>query len=317
MSKAIYDVIIIGGGPAGLTAAIYTSRAKLRTLLIESMSLTTQVALTDLIENFPGFPQGIKGYELIERFKEQAHKFNTETITKDVKELNETNQNHQKIWKVITDDAEYHTLSVIIATGARYKHLDIPGEIKFQGRGVSYCAVCDAAFFKDKEIAVIGGGDTAIEEAIFLTKFIKKLYLIHRRDQLRATKILQERIMSNPKVEFVWNSIPEEIIGDNKVNSIRIKNITTDEKRIIHCDGVFIFIGLIPNTEFIKDVAKLNKGGYIITDENMRMEQTGLFACGDCREKLLRQIINACGDGAVAAYSAQHYVENLKGIEYK
>lgn len=317
MHNEIYDVIIIGGGPAGLTAAIYVSRAKLKTLLIESISLTTQVALTDHIENFPGFPDGIKGYELIERFTEQAHKFDTEIITKEVKELNEINENEQKTWKVVTDDGEYNTLSVIIASGARYKHLDIPGETKFQGRGVSYCAVCDAAFFKDKVIAVIGGGDTAIEEAIFLTKFVNKLYLIHRRDRLRATKILQERIISNPKVEFAWSSIPEEIIGDNKVNSIRIKNITTEEKRIINCDGVFIFVGLIPNTEFIKNVAKLDERGYIITDENMKLEKQGLFACGDCRKKSLRQIVNACGDGAVAAYSAQHYIENLKGIEYK
>jgi thioredoxin reductase (NADPH) len=300
----MYDIIIIGGGPAGLTAGIYTSRARLKTLLIEDPSRASQAMLTALVENYPGFPEGIGGAEFIERLKKQAGHFGLEFASGNVSKI-------RPAWQVSIDGKTIEALSLIIATGARPRELGVPGEEKFRGRGVSYCATCDGAFFKDKDIVVVGGGDTAIEETLFLTKFAKSIKLIHRRDRLRATKILQERAIDNKKIEFVWNTIVKEILGKDTVEGVK-----TNKETIIPCSGVFIFAGYIPNTDSIRGIVDLDKDGYIITDENMQTSGKGIFACGDCRKKIFRQIITACGDGATAAFSCQQYVENLKEVAY-
>lgn len=310
---SVYDVIIIGGGPAGLTAGLYACRARLKTLLLESYIVPSQTVVTAEIENYPGFPEGISGFELIDKFKKQAKNFGLEFSVGNVKNIQKDNNK----WQVIVEDKTHQCLSLIIATGARAKELGVVGEDKFRGKGVSYCATCDGALFKDKEIVVVGGGNTAVEEALFLTRFGKKVTLIHRRDKLRATKILQERALSHKKIDFVWSSQVIEILGDESVEAVKVKNINTCQESKISCSGVFIFVGLIPNTHFLKGIIELDEEGYIITDDNMKTSQEGIFACGDCRKKLLRQVVTACGDGATAAFSAQRYVEVLKGIEYK
>jgi thioredoxin reductase (NADPH) len=316
LKDEMYDVIIIGGGPAGLTAGIYAARARLKTLLIEAFSVPGQAVVTDKIENYPGFPDGIGGFELIEKLKNQAKKFGLEFAAGEVKKIERSAR-----WRVVVEEAAqgsaYNSLSVIIATGAAPRKLNVPGEDKLKGKGVSYCAVCDGALFKDKSIVVVGGGDTAVEEALFLTKFGRKVTLIHRRDRLRATKILQERALSNKKIEFVWNSAAGEISGEQRVEAVRVRNNKTQEEKNLSCDGVFISIGYIPNTDFLKGAVKLDEKGYVIVDDSMRTSKEGIFACGDCREKLLRQVVTACGDGATAAFSAQQYVEELKGTAYK
>jgi len=313
----MYDVLIIGAGPAGLTAAIYASRARLKTLLIESFTTPGQAVITADVENYPGFPEGINGFVLIEKLKKQAIKFGAEFKTGSVKGLKECGEEGKKAWCVVLENESITSLSVIIASGASPRKLGIPGEDKFRGKGVSYCAVCDAAFFKDKNIAVVGGGDAAVEEALFLTGFASRITLIHRRDRLRATKILQERAFANKKIEFIWDSIPTEVLGKEKLKAVKIKNSKTGEKKEIFCEGFFIFAGYIPNTAFLKDGVKLDKDGYIITDDDMKTQEAGIFACGDARKKLLRQIVTATGDGATAAFSARMYVEELKGIAYK
>jgi len=301
-----YDCIIIGGGPAGLTAGIYTSRARLKTLLIESFSVPCQAVTADHIENYPGFPEGINGFELVEKFKKQAEKFGTEFIVSEVKSIKENNPG----WQVITEDKSYIARSVIIASGASPKKLNIPGEDKFRGRGVSYCGTCDGALFKDKEVIVAGGGDTALEEAIFLTRFAKKVTVIHRRNALRGTKILQERAAANKKIEFVWDAVISEILGVAKVLAVKVKNVKTGAEKDLSCDGVFIFVGYMPNTAFLKDLLPLDESGYIIAEDTCLISKPGIFACGDCRKKLLRQVVTACGEGATAAFSCQHYLEN-------
>ena len=303
-----HDVIIIGGGPAGLTAGIYASRARIKTLLIESYSVACQAVTTDHIENYPGFPDGVNGFELIEKFKKQAEKFGAEFIIGEVKGIKESNPG----WEILTDDKSYTSRAIIIASGARPKRLDIPGEDMFRGKGVSYCGTCDGALFKNKEVVVAGGGDTALEEAIFLTRFAKKVTVIHRRNALRGTKILQERAFSNKKIEFVWDAGISEILGDTKVSTVKVKNVKTGAEKDLSCDGVFIFVGYTPNTAFLKDLLPLDESGYIIADDDCLTSKPGIFACGDCRKKLLRQVVTACGDGATAAFACQRYMENLQ-----
>jgi thioredoxin reductase (NADPH) len=312
-----YDVIIIGGGPAGLTAALYASRARLKTLVLESFSVPGQAIITDCIENYPGFPEGISGFELVDRFKKQAEKFGTEFKASHVKDIKECKEGKYAAWEVTTEKESYHSLALIIASGARPKKLGLAGEERLQGRGVSYCATCDGALYKDKDIIVVGGGDTAIEEALFLTRFAKKVSLVHRRNRLRATKILQERALSNEKIDFIWESEVIDVLGEQKVKGVRVKNVKTAEESEVACNGVFVFVGYLPNTDFVKGVVKPDKNGYIITDDDMNTSKKGIFACGDARKKLLRQVVTACGDGATAAFSAQQYVEELKGIAYK
>lgn len=309
----IYDIIIVGGGPAGLTAGLYAARARLKTLLVESYLVVSQATTTDWIENYPGFSEGIGGFELMDRFKKQAEGFGLKLDIGDVRNI----LRDKDVWQIETEEKRYRSLSIIVAAGARPRELGAVGEEKFRGRGVSYCATCDGAFFRDKDIVVVGGGDTAVEEALFLTRFAKKITLIHRRDRLRATKLLQERILAHQKVGFVLSSNLIEIIGKEAVEAVRVKNVASGEESLISCDGVFIFVGLIPNTNFLKGIVELDKAGYVIANENMETSRKGIFACGDCRQKPLRQIVTACGDGATAAFSAQQYVEELKGVAYK
>jgi thioredoxin reductase (NADPH) len=307
-----YDLVIIGGGPAGLTAAVYASRARLKSLLIGSISVPSQAMLTEYIENYPGFPDGINGFELLENFKRQAEVFGAESISGTVQKIEAFAEKDFKGWKIEADGKAYISLSIIIASGARPKRLNLPGEERLTGRGVSYCATCDAALYKNKDVVVIGGGDSAIEEALFLTKFVNKVSVIHRRDALRATKVLQERAFGNKKIDFIWSSIVTEIIGGAKVSGLKIKNIKTDKETELCCEGVFIFAGYVPNTDFAKGLLELDEEGYIITDGNMATSKKGIFACGDCRKKLLRQVVTACADGAIAAFSAQQYLEGLE-----
>ncbi|MCQ9207097.1 MAG: thioredoxin-disulfide reductase [Omnitrophica bacterium] len=313
----IYDAIIIGGGPAGLTAAIYTSRARLKTLLVESFTVPAQAAITSDIENYPGFPEGLNGFELVEKFKKQAKKFGTEFKTGDVTKIKEHKEAGLRAYRVDFGDEKISSLSVIIATGARPKQLGIAGEDTFRGKGVSYCAVCDGAFFKGKNIVVIGGGDTALEEAVFLTKFANKVSIIHRRDRLRATKILQERAFANKKIEFILESTAEGISGDSKVKAVKIKNTKSGKETELPCEGVFLFVGYIPNTDFLKGTVGLDKDGYVKSGHGLTTSARGIFVCGDARAKRLRQIVTAAGDGAVAAFSARLYVEELKGTAYE
>lgn len=312
--ETIYDIIIVGGGPAGLTAGIYASRARLKTLLIENYSIPSQAVITNDIENYPGFPDGVNGFELIERMKKQAENFGLQFSAGDVKRIDRS----MNLWQVeargnTSGNNKYNCQSIIIATGSRHKELGVAGEARFRGQGVSYCATCDGAFFRDKDIIVVGGGDAAVEEALFLTRFGRKVTLIHRRDRLRATQILQERALVDEKIEFILDSQIIEILGDKNVEAVKVKNIRTNEESRILCDGVFIFIGLIPNTDFLKGVLELDKSGYVITDNDMKTSTEGIFTAGDCRKTQLRQIITACSDGAMAAFSAQQYIEGLKG----
>ncbi|MBU0650967.1 thioredoxin-disulfide reductase [bacterium] len=308
MENTIYDVIIIGACPAGLTASIYTSRARLNTLIIEGTSVTSQVLITNDVENYPGFPDIISGFDLVDKMKKQVSKFNVKFTSTTVKSISK----RDSLFILDTDDGELKSKSVIAATGSNPKKLDVPGESKFTGRGVSYCATCDGAFFKDKKVFVVGGGDTAVEEAIFLTKFASKVSIVHRRHELRAAKIIQERVFENEKIEIVWDSVITEILGDKKVSGVKIKNVKTEKISEDVCDGVFIFVGYNPNTAFVKNLVKLDEGGHIVTDAKMKTSVVGMFACGDCRNTPLKQIITACGDGAIAGDSAQKYLEEIK-----
>ncbi len=301
-----YEVIIIGGGPAGLTAGIYTSRAGLRTLLIETALSGGQMTTTEMIENYPGFPQGITGDELGRLMEEQAKRFGLNLINQEVLEVRL--EGEKKI--VRTYESEYISKTLIISSGTEYRRLGIPGEETFIGKGVSFCATCDGAFFKDSRIVVVGGGDSALTEAIFLTKFAKEVTIIHRRDALRATKIYQDRALANPKIKFLWNSVVREVKGDKMVQSIVVKNVKNGELKEFETEGVFLFVGLSPRTQFLKNIVEMDKEGYILTNGNGETSVRGIFAAGDCRKKLLRQISTAVGDGATAAFAAEKFLES-------
>jgi len=311
----LYDVLIIGGGPAGFTAGIYAARASLKVLLIEGTTTVSQITVTDLIENYPGMPAGINGFELMQLFRQQAEKFGLVITPGDVSALTREQHNGRDIWRV-TAASEYVTRAAIIATGANWRKVGVPGEDVFAGKGVSYCATCDGPFYRNKEVIVIGGGDTAIQEAIFLTHFAAKVTVIHRRNRLRATKILQERAFANNKISFRWDSVIDEIRGQDFVQGVKIKDLQTGQASELPADGVFVFVGLTPNTELCRGLLELDRSGYIIADARMQTSAPGIFAGGDCTSKLLRQVVTACGDGATAAFSAQLYVEALKGEAY-
>jgi len=312
--EKIYDAIIIGGGPAGLTAGIYLSRARMNTLLIEKAIPGGQVNLTEIIENYPGFPHGIAGPELMQKMEEQAVQFGLRIEYGEVAEI-KIKEDKVKIVKI--NNQEYKTLTIILASGAEASKLKVPGEGELRGRGVSYCATCDAPFFKDQKIVVVGGGDTAIEETLYLTKFVREATIIHRRDRLRATKILQERVFANKKINFAWDSVVTKILGKEKVEGILIQNKKTGKEKEIPCQGVFVFVGNVPNSKFLNELVKLDQKGYVLTDDNMMTSQEGIYACGDIRKKLLRQVVTACGEGATAAFAAQKYIEEIKGVSYK
>lgn len=306
-----YDTIIIGGGPAGLSAGIYAMRARLKTLLIERLMPGGQMMIADYVENYPGFPNGISGGELSAAMEQQARNLGLEIISSDITEVDFGGP--AKTVKTSTD--EYAAPALIIASGANPRKLGVPGEVKFTGRGVSYCAVCDGALFRDKEIAVIGGGNTAIQDAVFLTRFAKKVTVVHRRDKLRACKMLSDRLLGNEKVDVAWDSIVKEIRGNNAVESIELQNVKTGETREIPVNGVFVLIGTDPSTEYLKGHVKMDEAGYVITDEEMKTDVPGVFAAGDCRKKSVRQMVTAAADGAIAAINAEQYLESLSDEE--
>lgn len=311
----LYDVVIIGGGPAGFTAGIYAARASLKVLLIEGTTTVSQITVTDLIENYPGIPDGINGFDLMQLFRQQAEKFGLEITQRDVSALTKEQHNGRDLWR-ITAGGEYLTMAVIVATGANWRKVGVPGEDVFVGKGVSYCATCDGPFYRNKEVIVIGGGDTAIQEAIFLTHFAARVTVIHRRHRLRATKILQERAFANNKISFIWDSVVAEIGGQDFVQGVTVKNLQTGQESQLAADGVFVFVGLTPNTEMCRGQMEMDKSGYITVDARMQTSAPGIFAGGDCTGKLLRQVVTACGDGATAAFAAQLYVEDMKGEAY-
>jgi thioredoxin reductase (NADPH) len=301
----MYDVIIIGGGPAGLTAGLYNARARLKVVLFERLAPGGQVLTTDWVENYPGFPDGVSGFELMDRMKSQVEKFGLEIRNDEIVRLELSESK-----KVAHTSAEpLETKTVILACGAAWKKLGIEGEDRLMGKGISFCATCDGPFYRDQEVAVIGGGDTAVEEAIFLTRFVSKVHLVHRRDQLRATKLIQERAMSLEKITFAWDSIPIRILGENGVEGIELKNLKTGEVSRKDVKGIFVFIGTIPNTQLVKGQLKLDNNGFITTDDNMQTSVPGVFAAGDIRSKLFRQISTAVGEGATASYAAEKYIE--------
>ncbi|WP_141538052.1 thioredoxin-disulfide reductase [Bacillus cereus] len=305
--EKIYDVIVIGAGPAGMTAAVYTSRANLSTLMLERGIPGGQMANTEDVENYPGY-ESILGPDLSNKMFEHAKKFGAEYAYGDVKEVIDG----KEYKTIIAGKKEYKTRAIIVASGAEYKKIGVPGEAELGGRGVSYCAVCDGAFFKEKELVVIGGGDSAVEEGVFLTRFASKVTIVHRRDTLRAQKILQDRAFQNEKVDFIWNHTIKEINDTNgKVGSVTLVDVNSGEEKEFKTDGVFVYIGMLPLSKPFVELGITNENGYVETNERMETKIPGIFAAGDVREKMLRQIVTATGDGSIAAQSAQHYVEEL------
>ena len=305
--EKIYDVVIIGAGPAGMTAAVYTSRANLSTLMLERGIPGGQMANTEEVENYPGFDT-ILGPELSTKMFDHAKKFGAEYAYGDVTEIIDGEE-----YKTIKAGAkEYKTRAIILSTGAEYKKMGVPGEKELGGRGVSYCAVCDGAFFKQKNLVVVGGGDSAVEEGVYLTRFADKVTIVHRRDKLRAQKILQDRAFANDKIDFIWNATVKEINEANgKVGSVTLQSTVDGTETELATDGVFIYIGMLPLTKPFESLGILNDAGYIVTNDNMETAVPGIFAAGDVREKTLRQIVTATGDGSIAAQAAQHYIEAL------
>lgn len=310
--KTDYDIIVVGGGPGGLTAGLYGSRAELRTLILEKYLPGGQIANTEEVEDYPGF-EHITGAELSQKMADHARKFGVEIVSEEVLEV----YCRGDVRVVKTTDRELTAKAVILATGGSPNLLHVPGEKEFSGKGVSYCAICDGAFFKGEVIAVVGGGDAAVEEGIFLTKFGKKVILIHRRDQLRAQKVIQSRAFANDKMEFIWDTVVESINGDKRVTSLNLKNVKTDENSELEVGAIFIFIGFKPNSNLVREAIRKDQGGYILTDEKMQTSVPGIYAIGDVRSQLVRQITNAVGDGTTAAVAAEKHIEKLHDKELK
>ena len=299
-----YEVVIIGGGPAGLTAGIYTSRARLNSLLIEKGVVGGQIIDAEQVENYPGFPEGISGLELGQLMHQQAAKYGLKTIIAEATGV----KPQGKPIVVETTEGDFTARAVIIASGSERHKLGIPGEEEFTGKGVSYCATCDAAFFRDLPVAVIGGGNAAITEALHLTKFASRVTVIHRRNQLRASGIMQEKASAEPKIEFRWDTVAEAIEGENSVKRIRLRQVKTGEKSTLDVAGVFISVGLKPSTDYLKGILPLDDGGYVITNNKMETEIPGILAAGDIRHDSARQAITAAGDGATAAFYAEKFI---------
>ena len=307
-----YDTIIVGGGPAALAAAVYSGRAELRTLVLERSALGGQVVLTDAIDNYPGFPEGVSGPDLTELMARQARRFGAEIITAEVTKV-ELEGDIMKL--VTTSDNTYRARALILAMGADPRKLGVPGEEELRGRGVSYCGTCDAPFFRDKKVVVVGGGDAALKEALFITKFAREVVLVHRRQGFRAEKIYQTEARENPKIAFELDAVVERILGEQRVEGAEVRNVKTDERKTVSCDGIFIFIGTVPNTAFLGNMFGVDAGGHIETDGDMATSIPGVFAIGDVRKDSYRQIATAVGEGATAAIAAGHWIleQRLKG----
>ena len=299
----MYDTIIIGAGPAGMTAALYAARSNLKVALIEGGLPGGQMNNTSDIENYPGYAN-ISGPELAEKMFEPLENLGVEHLYGFVKDI----ENHDDVKKVITDDEEFETRTVIVATGSKHRLLGVPGEEELNSRGVSYCAVCDGAFFRDQDLLVVGGGDSAVEEAIFLTQFAKSVTIVHRRDELRAQKVLQDRAFANEKIKFIWDSVVKEIKGENRVESVEIENVKTGQVTDQAFGGVFIYVGLDPVSDFVQELQIRDQAGWIVTDDHMKTSVAGVFAVGDVRQKDLRQVTTAVGDGAIAGQEAYKYI---------
>jgi thioredoxin reductase (NADPH) len=305
-----YDVVIVGAGPAGLTAGVYCARGRLTTAILERNMAGGQIALTELVENYPGFPEGISGFELAEKMKHQATQFGAEL--REITAVSSFSAEPDGSYRIVADEGAIRARSIILAPGVEAKRSGIPGEAEFIGRGVSWCATCDGPLYRGRVAAVVGGGDSAVEEGLFLTKFADKVYLVHRRDQLRAAPIAQERAFANPKFEFVWDSVPRRIIGDQLVEALEVQNVKTQATRILPVNGVFIYIGQFPNTGWLRGAVDLDDQGYIITDALLQTNLAGVFACGDARANPLKQIAMAVGEGALAAVQAERYLDGLE-----
>lgn len=310
MEQNIYDVIIVGGGPAGYTAALYAARANLSTLVLEKFSPGGQMATTDMIENYPGFPEGINGFELAMQMKNGAERFGVTSKLTEVKSVD-----LQATPKLVTTRKDtFAARTVILATGAFPRELGLPNERELRGRGVSYCATCDGMFYRDKTVVIVGGGNTAVADAIFLAKICKKVYLVHRRDELRASKTYMETLKRAENIEFVWNSEVTELHAEQFLTGVTVRNKKNSETRLLDCDGVFVAIGNIPNTELVKGQIELDEAGYVIADETTKTNVEGVFAIGDMRQKPLRQVVTAVADGAVAAKFAEEYIDGTASL---
>jgi len=308
-----YDTIIIGGGPAGYTAGIYAARSGLKTLLVEGAATVSQITITDTIENYPGIPDGINGFDLMQLFKKQALNFGLEIQANDVSSIKK-HTSTPFIWDVVVQNKSYSALSVIAATGAQWNKLGVPDEEEFAGKGVSYCATCDGWFFKDKKVAVVGGGDSALEEAIFLTRYASSVTIIHRRDELRAGALLQERAKKNEKINFLWDTIVTEIKGDGGLNQLVLENTKTGEKSEMDVNGLFIFIGHKPNSAMFIGQLEMDENGYLITDTHYRTKLPGVFAAGEIHDSVYKQVVTSAGMGAAAAIQVRKFLENEEDV---
>lgn len=298
--------MIIGGGPAGLAAGLYAARGMHRSLLLEKGVVGGQIALTELVENYPGIPK-INGFDLADTMLKQAESYGLETRYEEVTGVAQADRK----WKITTSEIEILSKALIITAGADYNRLGIPGEERLTGRGVSYCATCDAAFFKDQDVVVVGGGDAAMDESLFTTRYVRKATVIHRRNELRASRILQERAFKNEKIDFIWNTVVEEVLGDNQVETVKLKNVETGEESTLPTSAVFIFIGQHPNTGFLKGLVETDAREHVLVDDWMRTKLPGLFAAGDVRQNSARQVASSVGDGVTAAIGADHYISNV------
>jgi thioredoxin reductase (NADPH) len=308
LEKKHVKVLILGSGPAGLAAALYAARAELAPVVLTGTELGGQAALTFTIENYPGFPEGVGGAQLGELFQKQAEHFGAEVVFDSAQSVDLS----QRPFKVVTDNAEYTADSLIVATGARPNHLEIPGETEMLGKGISYCATCDGAFFKDRKVVVVGGGDSALEEGLFLTRYASSVTIVHRRDSLRAGAVLQKRALEHPKIKFIWNTVVTEVVGQGKTEAVKLKNLQSGEVSQYPTDGVFIFIGHTPNTQLFAGQLAMDND-YIKVDDRMQTSLAGVFAAGEAADSHFRQVITSAGMGAAAAIEATHYLEHLSG----
>jgi len=308
----VENVIIIGSGPAGLTAALYTARANLEPLVFTGNEIGGQVSITNEVENYPGFPEGLTGPELVEKFQKQAERFGARVEYAEVTEVDLD----VHPFRVRSYDSEHEAKAIIVATGASARKLGVPGEVDFTGRGVSYCATCDGFFFRNKDVVVVGGGDSALEEGVFLTKFASRVRIIHRRDQLRAGFALQERAKRNEKIEFVWDTIVTEIHGNGAVESVQVKNVKTGEISTLNTEGVFVYIGHYPNSQLFKGVLDMDEHGYLTTDRLTRTSLPGVFAAGEITDSVFRQVVTSAGEGCKAAIQVERYLAELEDRAY-